>query len=123
MTTAHSPAGSCNARPVYRPHVRIVELADAVELIAEVPGADENSTDIELENNTLTVTARVVPVAADGQKVIYTEVREGDYRRSFQLSEDIDRQRIEARVKDGILRVRLPKVAEKQPQKIHVLAG
>lgn len=118
---------TCNTeacgRLVYRPTVRVVESVDAVELLAAVPGADENSTEITVENNTLTLKARMTTAASDGQNVVYNEFRDGDYLRSFELSDQIDRSRIEARVKDGVLRVRMPKVEQAQPKKITVLAG
>lgn len=110
-------------RWVYRPTVRVVESVDAVELIAAVPGADENSTEVTVENDTLTLKARMTTEQPQGQNVVYNEFRDGDYLRSFKLSDEIDRGRIEARVKDGVLRVRMPKVEHAQPKKITVLAG
>jgi len=121
-----SNANCCNVasdRWVYRPTVRVVESVDAVELIAAVPGADENSTEITVEHDTLTLKARMATAQPEGQHVLYNEFRDGDYLRSFKLSDEIDRGRIEARVKDGVLRVRMPKVEQVQPKKIAVLAG
>lgn len=122
MTISNCANENCDRR-FFRPNVRILESAEAVELIAEVPGADEHSTDVTVENDTLTLTARVADPEAVGRKVVYTELRDGDYRRSFQLSDKIDRQRIEARVKDGVLRVRMPKSDQAVSKKIAVLAG
>ncbi len=122
MSVTNCAAANCDKR-FFRPSVRILESAEAVELIAEVPGADENSTDVTVENDTLTLTARVAGPETDGRRVVYTELRDGDYRRSFQLSDKIDRLRIEARVKDGVLRVRLPKSDQAVSKKIAVLAG
>ncbi|HET6425479.1 MAG TPA: Hsp20/alpha crystallin family protein [Planctomycetaceae bacterium] len=111
-------------RVVYKPSVKILESTDGLELIAEVPGADQNSTEVVVEKDTLVVRARVsVSPPADGQRVVYADHRDGDYERTFQLSQEIDRTRIEAQVKDGVLRVRLPKSQQAQPQKITVLAG
>lgn len=110
-------------RRFFQPHVRILESAEAVEVIAVVPGADEQSTDLTIENDTLTLTARVASSDVEGRKLVYTELRDGDFRRSFQIPDAIDRQKIEARVKDGILRIRLPKHDTVQPKKVAVLAG
>lgn len=126
MTTPSN--GTCTpntARRELRPSVRILETTEAVELIAAVPGADENSTELQVENDTLTLVARVVQPAAADQvgKVIYSEFRDGDYRRTFRLTDEIDRSAIEARVKDGVLRVRLPKTPQAKTQKITVTAG
>ena len=120
---------SCQAaasfcRVVYKPSVKILESQDGLELIAEVPGADQNSTEVLVEKDTLFVRARVTDIApADGQRIVYADHRDGDYERSFQLAPEIDRTRIEAHVKDGVLRVRLPKAQQALPQKITVLAG
>jgi HSP20 family molecular chaperone IbpA len=108
---------------VYRPSVQIFESPEAVELIAEVPGADEGSTELTLENNALTLRARVTPPEVNGSKLVYAEYGPGDYERTFQLSDQIDRQKIEAKVKDGVLRVRFPKADHAQTRKINVLAG
>lgn len=116
--------GAANSpRVVYRPPVRIIESAGAIELLAEVPGADENSTEVTLEDNTLTLRAKVLVQEPENARILYADHRAGDYERSFTISSDVDRTRIEARVKDGILHVRLPKPEQLQPQKIAVLAG
>ena len=51
--------GCCETKRVYRPSVQIFESPDAVELVAEVPGADQSSTELTLENGELTLRARV----------------------------------------------------------------
>lgn len=110
-------------RRVYRPAVQVFESADAVELVAEVPGADESTTELTLENDELTLRARVPTPRENGSRLIYADYTPGDYERTFRLSSEIDRQKIEARVKDGVLRVRLPKVDHARTKKITVMAG
>jgi HSP20 family molecular chaperone IbpA len=123
MSHVCQPANS-TCRVVYKPSVKILESKDGLELIAEVPGADQNSTEVVVEKDTLVVRARVTePIVVDGHRVVYADHRDGDYERTFQLAPDIDRTRIEAHVKDGVLRVHLPKSVQALPQKINVLAG
>lgn len=110
-------------RRVYRPAVQVFESADAVELVAEVPGADESTTELTLENDELTLRARVPTPQENGSRLIYADYTPGDYERTFRLSSEIDRQKIEARVKDGVLRVRLPKADHARTKKITVMAG
>jgi HSP20 family molecular chaperone IbpA len=71
----------------------------------------------------LTLRARVPVPEQNGSRLVYAEYGTGDYERTFRLSSDIDRQKIEARVKDGVLRVRLPKAEHARTKKIAVLAG
>lgn len=116
-------AACSTARRVYRPHVKILETPEALELVAEVPGADESTTEVTIEQDTLTLKARSTSQIAEGRQVVYSEYCDRDYERSFQLSDAIDRQKIEARVKDGVLHVVLPKSAQTLTKKIAVLAG
>ncbi|MCH8473855.1 MAG: Hsp20/alpha crystallin family protein [Opitutales bacterium] len=110
-------------RTVFAPAVDIVEREDALLLEADVPGATEANTEITLENGVLTIRAETA-------KDVHTEgtpwMREyvaGDFERSFTISDEIDQEKIEARVRDGVLSVLLPKSAPARPQKIKVHAG
>ncbi len=110
-------------RQVYIPRADIYETEDAIIIQADVPGANENSLDIMLEKNVLTINASVQPEQPEGYSLIYQEYGVGDYERSFILSSQVDRAKIEASVKDGVLRLELPKAAEAQARKISVRAG
>ncbi len=108
---------------VFIPRADIYETEDAIIVLADVPGADENSLDITLEKNVLTIYASVQPEQPEGYSLIYQEYGVGDYERSFILSNQVDRDKIEATVKDGVLRLELTKAAEAQARKISVRAG
>jgi HSP20 family molecular chaperone IbpA len=112
-----------STRRVYRPNVKILESPEALELVAEVPGADETTTELTIEHDTLTLKARGIAEPSDDRQVIYSEYGEREYERSFHLSDTIDRQKIEAKVKDGVLRVVLPKTQQSLTRKVAVLAG
>ena len=119
------PAGAerVSARPVYRPTVDILETDHAVTLVADVPGADEGSTDITLEKNVLTVRAKVGVPQFEGYTLAHCEYGLGDFERSFTISNEIDREGIEASVRDGVLTVTLPKARQAVAKKIAVKAG
>ena len=87
-----------------------------------MPGADENSIDITVEKNVLTIEALVDPINNNGFSPIYTEYGVGDYRRSFVLSDEIDKDNINAIVKDGVLIIELQKSKEAKAKKILVKA-
>lgn len=111
------------ARSVYRPHVDIVETADAVLLTADLPGVTENDVDVMLDKDVLTLRARVEPPHYEGYVPAALEYGVGDWERAFTVSNEIDRGRIEASVKDGVLRVRLPKSPVATTRRIAVTAG
>jgi len=109
-------------RKVYVPKVDIYETKDSMVLIADMPGVDESSVDLTLEKSILTISGAVAPVAMDGYSLAYTEYDTGDYQRAFTLSEEMDKDRIEATVKSGVLRVVLYKAKEAKAKKISIKA-
>ncbi|MBN1993280.1 MAG: Hsp20/alpha crystallin family protein [Anaerolineae bacterium] len=111
------------ARRAYVPHVDIYETDDAIVLLTDMPGVDEKSLDITLEKNVLTINGYVDTEAPDNYSLAYAEYETGDYQRSFTLSEEIDREKIEATVKDGVLRLHLPKAGPAKTRKITVKAN
>ena len=106
--------------PVFVPRADIFETDDEVTVIADMPGVDETSVDITLEKNTLIIRGFVEPVIHEGYTQSYTEYGVGDYERSFVLSNEIDREKIEASVKDGVLHLLLPKMDVAKVRKIKV---
>jgi HSP20 family protein len=108
------------ARRAYVPRVDIYETDDAIVLLIDMPGIDENSVDITLEKNVLTINGYVTADDPDNYSLVYAEYESGDYERSFNLSDEIDREKIEATVKNGVLRLHLPKAGPAKTHKITV---
>lgn len=105
------------------PRVDIYETKEAIFLIADMPGVDEKTVEIELEKNILTITGRVEDGMAKDHNLIFSEYEVGDYERSFTLSDEIDRDKINATVKQGVLRLELPKAEKVKPTKIAIKAA
>ncbi len=108
------------SRRCFVPRADIYETDKEIIVLTDVPGANEKTVDITLEKNVLSITAYVEPAIPNGFEVAYAEYEEGDYQRSFRLSDAIDRDKIEARVSEGVLRLRLPKSQEATTKKITV---
>ena len=104
------------------PRVDIYENDDTIFLTADMPGADESSVDISIENNVLTISGNVEPMQPEGYSLTYSEYRVGDYQRSFSVSSQVDQENIKATLKDGVLYLELPKVGP-TTKKIAVKAG
>jgi HSP20 family protein len=109
-------------RPVYRPAVDIVDAPHETIVLADVPGVDENHLDITLDKNVLTIRGTVEPPSFEGFTPAQSEYGIGDYERTFTLSDDVSRDGIEARIKDGVLQLKLPKTPQSARQKINVVA-
>lgn len=107
---------------VFRPDVDVLEERDAFVIHADMPGASEETVDVQLEKGLLTLHARLAE-GASPTRPRYAEYRDGSYYREFRLSEDIDAAAVSARMKDGVLELRLPKSAAKKPRRIAVQAA
>jgi HSP20 family molecular chaperone IbpA len=119
---ALEPEGIERTRPgrVYVPRVDIYETAEEVIILADVPGVDAESLDITLEKNVLTINGHVTPELIEGHELAHAEYGVGDYHRAFTISEDVNRDKIEASVNNGVLRLALPKILEPKTRKISV---
>ncbi|MCR9095010.1 MAG: Hsp20/alpha crystallin family protein [bacterium] len=107
---------------LFKPDVDILEHPDAFVILADLPGASEESVDIHLEKGVLTLDARVSESNDDVQPR-YAEYREGGYHRVFRISDEIDADGVSAKMRDGVLELRLPKSAESRPRRIDVAAA
>lgn len=107
-------------RKRFAPRVDIYEVNDNVVLVADMPGVDETSIEITLEKDLLTIRGTVLLIEHEGYNLSYAEYRTGDYARTFTLSNDVDRSKIEATIRNGVLRLTLPKAESAKPKRIEV---
>jgi HSP20 family molecular chaperone IbpA len=105
------------------PAIDVFEDASGITLLADMPGVPKEQLELKVEDEALLIEGAVQPRTPDGMEAIYAEVRTPRYRRSFTLSRELDTTRIEANLKDGVLRLRIPKQAHAQPRRITVTAG
>lgn len=105
------------------PAIDVFEDASGITLLADMPGVPKDQLELNVEGEALLIEGSVQPRTPDGLEAIYAEVRAPRYRRSFTLSRELDTSRIEANLKDGVLRLRIPKQAHAQPRRIAVTAG
>ena len=113
-------AEDTKAHPVYVPRTDIYESKENLLLLTDMPGVEQKSVDITLERNILTIVGRVNVPTVEGYKLTYSEFGIGDFRRVFTLSKEIDRDGIQASMKDGVLKLILPKSQRAIPKKISI---
>ena len=104
----------------YRPNVDILETADELLVLADVPGAKGDAIDVNFEDGNLTIHAPVEPRQEKDRELLLSEYGVGDYYRTFRVSEAVDAGRITAAYSDGVLTLHLPKVEATKPKKICV---
>jgi HSP20 family molecular chaperone IbpA len=105
------------------PAVDVFEDASGITLLADMPGVPRELLELKVEGDSLLIEGGVLQQAPDGLEAVYAEVRVPRYRRSFTLSRELDSARIDAKLKDGVLTLRIPKQAHAQPRRIAVTAG
>ena len=121
---ATQPQGTERTRelPVYVPRVDIIETEDALEVLADMPGVTKDGVEVTLEQRVLTIRGRAEVPPPEGLAPLHLEYEPGDYERSFALSDAVDPAGIEARVRAGVLHLRLPKAGPAKLQRIEVKA-
>ena len=105
----------------YVPSADIFETADALTLVADLPGVDKGGLEVDVEDRQLTITGHV-KAPEDRHKARYTEYGIGGYTRRFTLGDTIDQAKISARLEDGVLTLTLPKAERLKPRKIEITA-
>ena len=118
-----TPAEQTRPGLIFNPAVDIFETDKEITLLADLPGVKAGALNIDLRENVLTLDGDVPAPEREGETDVFREYRTGKYYRQFTLSEMIDQAKIDAELKDGVLRLRLPKVEAAQPRQIVVKAS
>ena len=105
------------------PAVDIYENAQGITVQADMPGVSKDGLSIQADRNSLVIEGNAVIDVPAAMEAIHAEVQATRYRRSFALSGELDAERIEATLKDGVLTLRIPKRAEFRPRKVEVRVG
>lgn len=109
-----------SSRQTFVPHTDIIENETGLVVIMDIPGAVEKDVDINLDDNILTILAKVEEETFDGYRPLYSEYGIGDFQRSFRLNEAFDADKIVAKLENGVLTLNLPKAEKKKPKKIKI---
>lgn len=107
-------------QPAMTPRVDVLEDGMGITLLADLPGVSRDALEIQVEGDSLTIEGQVSPATPEAMEATYAEVRVPRFRRMFTLSRELDGSRIEAQLKDGVLRLRIPKQEHAQPRRVQV---
>jgi HSP20 family protein len=106
-----------------QPAVDILEDAEGITLYADLPGVNVEGLDVRVEGETLFLSGTSNLALPQGAQPVYAEQRSLAFRRRFSLSGDLDASNIEAKLANGVLKVRIPKTPAAQPRRIEVRPG
>ena len=105
---------------VFSPAVDIFENEMEITLLADMPGVTGDSLEIDLRDNELTITAHPEVQHGEKERGLLREYEVGDFKRVFSVSDRIDQGKISGAMKDGVLRLVLPKAEKAKPRRIKV---
>ena len=105
---------------LHTPPIDIHEGPEGLVLEADLPGVSQSQLSIQLEDNVLSLHARVDAPAPENARVLHEEYRPGDFYRSFILSDEVERSNISAELKNGVLKLTLPKAERAKTRRIEI---
>ena len=109
--------------PRVKPATDIIEKEDGFYIYVDMPGVAKSDLVIDLNEDELKVSGKAEYVLPEGQKLGHVEFGGGESFRSFTVSHIVDKERIKATLKDGVLELHLPRQEKAQPRKIEIQAG
>jgi HSP20 family molecular chaperone IbpA len=113
-------------RPATREDLSLLPLVDVIEdntgitLYADLPGVPRDKLSLRVEGDQLSLEGELALPLPQSLEASHAEVTLSRYRRTFTLSKELDAEKIDAELTNGVLRVRIPKAAHAQPRKISV---
>jgi HSP20 family protein len=109
--------------PAMTPRVDVIEDATGISILADLPGVSKERLSLRIEGETLQIEGEVASDAPQGLEAVYAEVQVPRFRRAFTLSRELDTDKVDAKLKDGVLILRIPKAEHAQPRRIQVQTG
>lgn len=104
----------------YTPRADVQTRANDILVLIDLPGVNEADLDITVEKNVLTVTGKTDPITVEKAEPRYGEFALEGFQRSFALTDGVDTEKIQASLKDGVLRLTLPKSEKMKPRRIPI---
>jgi HSP20 family protein len=119
-TALTAPGAAAPPRLLFNPPIDIYETTDGLVLYADLPGVTLEGLDLQIQDNRLTLYGRVMKHDPPEAVAVHSEYQVGDFLRSFILSDEVDHDRIQAKLSNGVLRVELPRAPRAKPRRIEV---
>ena len=115
-----APREATRPTRAFVPSADIYESENALTIVLEMPGVSKDNVEVNIEDGVLTVEGRIDFAKYDGLQPVYSEYNVGPYRRSFQISNQVDHSKIAAQMRDGIMNLELPKAETAKARRVQV---
>lgn len=107
-------------RVTLMPPVDIFENSQGITLLADLPGVTKDRLDVKVHGDTLYIEAQAVVPMPAGLRLQHAEIRQPHFARAFSLGAEFDASKIDANLKDGVLKLTIPRRDEARPRRIEV---
>jgi HSP20 family protein len=105
------------------PPVDVVEDATGLTLFADLPGVPKDRLSVEVDGDTLVIEGQMDIRMPEGMDATHAEVSVPRYRRVFTLSKELDPARMQAELKNGVLRLHIQKAEHAKPRRVEIKAA
>jgi HSP20 family protein len=120
ITQLNEQSPAARPEPALLPPVDVVEDTTGITLYADLPGVPRDKLSLRVEGDQLTLEGEMALPQPPGMQPSHAEVTRSRYRRTFTLSKELDADKVNAELANGVLRVRIPKAEHAQPRKVTV---
>ena len=117
---ANNNAEASRSGAALLPAVDVIEDAGGITLYADLPGVSKDKLTLQVDADTLTIEGDVSLSTPSGMAASHVEVDVPRYRRVFTLSKELDSGKVSAELRQGVLKLRIPKAEHAQPRKIEI---
>lgn len=120
QTQGQTQSQARRAERSIRPPADVYEDVEGITLHLDMPGVSKERLTVKADKDTLSIEGEVQLTLPQGMEALYAEVQSTHYARSFTLSGELDADKAEASLRDGVLTLRIPKRAELRPRRIQI---
>lgn len=122
-TRNRNPEAAGTSEATLLPAVDVFEDATGITLLADLPGVAREQLHLHLEADSLSIEGEVALEMPEGMEATHAEVSLPRFRRVFTLSKELDGHKVTAEFRNGVLKLRIPKLEHAQPRRIEVQVG
>jgi HSP20 family protein len=125
MEQKSAQAGKTNGGqgPSLLPPVDVIEDGAGITLYADLPGVSKDRLHVEVDAQTLTISGEIDLASPEGMEAVHAEVGVPRFHRVFTLSNELDTGKLDAELKQGVLKLRIQKAEHAKPRRISVKAA
>jgi len=117
-----SMLGTAETPRAFTPAVDVRANDNEVIFVCDVPGVKEADLEVTIENRVLTIKGARKFEGSENEQIVLGRTY-GNFERAFRLPEGLDDEHIAAKLSDGVLEVRIPKLPVAKPRRIEVFGG